>query len=95
LQAIASGKGLSLPTSAGAGDIATKAKLEVLSGDSFDKSYIKSQVKAHLDTVKLLRKEIASGQDADAKAFARSILPTVQAHLKAARAIEAQQNGKS
>jgi putative membrane protein len=95
LQALAAGKGVSLPMSASAGDMATKAKLEALSGDSFDKSYIKSQVKAHVDTVKLLRKEIASGQDTDAKAFARSILPTVQAHLKAARAIEAEQTGKS
>jgi putative membrane protein len=95
LRALASSKDISLPTSAGASNTVTKGKLEALKGDSFDKSYIKSQVKAHVDTVSLLHKEIASGQDPDAKAFARSILPTVQSHLKAARAIEAEQTGKT
>jgi putative membrane protein len=95
LESLASSKNVSLPSGAGAANTAKKGELEVLTGDSFDKSYIKSQVKAHVETVSLLRKEIASGQDADAKAFARSIMPTVQSHLKAARAIEAEQTGKT
>ena len=95
LRVLASSKDISLPTSAGASNTVAKSELEVRTGDSFDKSYIKSQVKAHVDTVRLLHKEIASGQDPDAKAFARSILPTVQSHLKAARAIEAEQTGKT
>jgi putative membrane protein len=95
LESLASSKNISLPSGAGAANTAKKGELEVLTGDSFDKSYIKSQVKAHVETVSLLRKEIASGQDADAKAFARSIMPTVQSHLKAARAIEAEQTGKT
>jgi predicted outer membrane protein len=37
------------------------AKVKDLRGDSFDRSYIESQVKAHTETVALLRKEIASG----------------------------------
>ena len=45
----------------------------------------------HEQTVALLKKEIASGQDADAKAFAQSILPTVRAHLKAAHSLAAAQ----
>ena len=94
LRALASSKDISLPTGAGASNTVTKGELEVRSGDSFDKSYIKSQVKAHVDTVTLLHKEIASGQDPDAKAFARAILPTVQSHLKAARAIEAEQRAR-
>jgi hypothetical protein len=36
----------------------------------------------------LLKKEIAGGQDSDAKAFAAAILPTVESHLKAARSVE-------
>ena len=51
------------------------------SGSSFDKDYIESQVKAHKETLELLKKEIDSGKDADAKAFASEILPTVEAHL--------------
>ena len=87
LQSIAAAKDVSLPTSASVGQIATKAKLEVLSGDTFDKSYVKGQVKAHRETIALFRKEISSGQDAEARAFATATLPTVRAHLKAITAI--------
>ena len=83
LSALAATKNLTLPTSASVLDMASHAKLKVLSGETFDKSYIKGQIAAHKDTVKLLRKEIASGEDPDAKAFAKSILPTVEGHLKA------------
>jgi putative membrane protein len=83
LSALAATKNLTLPTSASILEMAAHAKLKVLSGEAFDKSYIKGQIGAHKDTVKLLRMEIASGEDADAKAFAKSILPTVDGHLKA------------
>jgi putative membrane protein len=67
----------------------SKKELQMLSGDSFDKSYIKNQIKAHEDTMALFNKEIASGQDAHAKDFASSTLPTVQAHLSKIRQIAA------
>jgi putative membrane protein len=89
LKAIADGKGITLPTSASVSQMATEAKLKVLTGDTFDKSYLKAQVKGHQEVVALLQKEIASGQDSDAKAFAQSILPTVRSHLKAANALAA------
>jgi putative membrane protein len=87
LQALASSKNVTLPTSASVGQMATKAKLDVLSGDTFDKSYVKGQISAHRDTIALFHKEISSGQDADAKAFATATLPTVRSHLKAITAI--------
>src|SRR6202042_176339 len=87
LQALAASKNVTLPTSASVGQMATKAKLDVLSGDTFDKSYVKGQISAHRDTIALFRKEISSGQDADAKAFATATLPTIKAHLKAITAI--------
>jgi putative membrane protein len=83
LMALAQSKGIKLPSGPGMGADTTKIKLDVLSdlsGSSFDKSYVKGQVKGHRDTVELLQKEISSGQDAQAKAFAQKILPTVQAH---------------
>jgi putative membrane protein len=76
-----------LPTTSSVKQMANKAKLEVLTGDTFDKSYIKGQISAHEETAALLKKEIASGQDSQAKAFAKETLPTVQAHLKKIRAI--------
>jgi putative membrane protein len=89
LQALASSQNITLPTSPSMHQMATKAKLDVLSGDTFDKSYVKGQISAHRQTIALFRKEISSGQDADAKAFATATLPTVRAHLKAINAIAA------
>ena len=92
LETLASSKNISLPTTASVGEIAEKGKLDVLTGDSYDKSYIKGQIKAHHEAIALFKKESASGHDADAKSFAQQTLPTLQQHLKAARAI-ATQNG--
>jgi putative membrane protein len=82
LKSIASSENVDLPGNSGVKNMASKAKLEVLSGDAFDKAYIKSQVTAHRQAVALFRKEAASGQDPQAKAFAAATLPTLKAHLK-------------
>jgi putative membrane protein len=95
LQALASSKSITLPTSSSVGQMATKAKLDVLSGETFDKSYVKGQIGAHKNTIALFRKEIGAGQDPDAKAFATATLPTVRAHLKAIRAIAADMGMKT
>jgi putative membrane protein len=87
LQSVAAAESIKLPTTSSAMQMASKAKLEVLSGDTFDKSYIKGQITAHEQTAALFKKEIASGTDAQAQAFAKETLPTVQAHLKKIRAI--------
>lgn len=89
LKTVADSKNISLPTTASIGQMAAKAKLQVLSGDTFDKSYIQGQIKAHEDTVALLKKEKATGQDPEAKAFATTVLPKVQAHLKKIKSIAA------
>ena len=62
---------------------------------AFDQAYIKAMVKGHEDTAALLKKEMTSGQDEDAKAFAKSVLPTVESHLKAARSVESEVVAKS
>jgi putative membrane protein len=87
LQQLASSKSIKLPTSPSVGQMAEKAKLDVLSGETFDKSYVKGQIKAHRDTIALFHKEMSSGQDPDAKAFATATLPTVRSHLKAVTAL--------
>jgi len=89
LKSLAESKNISLPTSSSVSQMATKAKLEVLSGDTFDKSYIKSQLKAHYQAVALFKKESTTGQDPDAKAFATETLPTLRSHLKSIKAIAA------
>lgn len=94
LESLASSKRVPVPKTLGASQMATKSRLESLNGESFDKSYIKSQVKAHEATVKLLETEISSGQDTDAKALAESVLPTVRHHLEAARSLAVEEGVK-
>jgi putative membrane protein len=82
LWSIAAEKNIKLPTAPSAEQSAVGEKLKLLSGESFDKAYIKNQLEAHRDAVALFKKEIASGSDSQAKQFASATLPTVQAHLE-------------
>jgi putative membrane protein len=45
----------------------------------------------HQEDIAEFRKEAASGQDPDAKAFAKATLPTLNAHLKKIQSIAAAQ----
>ncbi len=94
LMALAAKKQVKLPTSPSMMQKASKTKLNMMSGDSFDKSYIKTMVSDHKDTIELFQKEATSGEDADAKAFAAATLPTLQTHLKKIQAV-ASSNGVS
>jgi putative membrane protein len=76
--------------SKGATPTATPGDLSALqaeTGRKFDRDYMRGQVTAHIAAVKLFQDEIANGQDADVKSFAQATLPTIQDHLKMARAI--------
>ena len=94
LKSLAASKSISLPSGPGVAADAKKTELEALSASSFDKSYLANQIKAHKSTVSLLEKEISSGKDPDAKAFAQKVLPTVQSHLNAAEKIANSQGMK-
>jgi putative membrane protein len=87
LKAIADRKGIELPTSSSLTQKATKTKLQVLSGDTFDKSYIKGMVADHEEDIKEFKKEAQTGKDPEAKAFAAATLPTLRKHLKKIQAI--------
>jgi putative membrane protein len=89
LKSVAASKNVTLPTSPSVGEMATKTKLEVLSGDTFDMSYIKGMIKDHEEDIAEFNKEATSGLDPDAKAYARATLPTLQAHLKKIQSIAA------
>jgi putative membrane protein len=87
LKSVADAKGISLPTSASVGQMATRVKLQALSGESFDKSYIEGMIKDHEEDIAEFNKEATSGKDPDAKAFAAATLPTLKAHLQKIKAI--------
>jgi putative membrane protein len=89
LKALAQSKNITLPANPSVDEMEAKSKLQVLSGQSFDKSYIKGMIKDHQEDIAEFKKEAASGQDPDARAFASATLPTLQAHLSRIRAIAA------
>jgi putative membrane protein len=91
LKAIATAKNVSLPDSSSLMQQASKAKLNALSGDSFDKSYVKGMVDDHKEDIKEFQKEAAEGQDPVVKAFAASTLPTLEKHLKMIESLAATQ----
>ncbi len=81
---LAKAKGIELPATPSKAQLDSFKALQAKKGARFDQEYLAEQIKAHEETVQLLKSEIASGQDPDAKAFAREILPTVESHLRKA-----------
>jgi putative membrane protein len=95
LKAIAAAKGIDLPTTSGATEMATEAKLQALSGSTFDKSYISGMVKDHKEDIKEFENEAQNGQDPEAKAFAAKTLPTLKLHLSKIESIAASDGVKT
>jgi putative membrane protein len=89
LKAIAASKGIDLPSTSSTMQMATKAKLEVLSGNTFDKSYISGMVKDHKEDIQEFENEAQNGQDPQARAFAAKTLPTLKLHLQKIESIAA------
>lgn len=85
MKAVAAKKGIDLPTKPSVAQMATKTKLQVLSGDTFDKSYVKDMVEDHVKDIAEFEKEARDGKDPDAKAFATATLPTLREHLEKIR----------
>ncbi|HEY2465872.1 MAG TPA: DUF4142 domain-containing protein [Steroidobacteraceae bacterium] len=89
LKSLAQSKNITLPANPSVTEMEVKSKLQVLSGEAFDKSYIKGMIKDHEEDIAEFKKEATSGQDPDARAFASATLPTLEAHLKKIQAIAA------
>lgn len=79
---------IEVPDDAALTDKAKKAILE-MRDESFDEAYANNQVAAHEKTVELFKKESVSSDNAELKAFATKTLPTLEAHLKAAKDLQA------
>src|SRR5215207_2061260 len=82
LMQVASGKGMTLPAAPDPKHQAEMQKLSALSGEKFDKEYVKMMVKDHKKDVAAFQKEASAGADADLKSFAARALPTLQEHLQ-------------
>ena len=89
LKALAASEQVTLPDSPSLMQKASKTKLNMLSGDSFDKSYVKGMIDDHKDDIKEFQNEISEGKDPQARAFASATLPTLQMHLQKIQSIAA------
>jgi putative membrane protein len=89
LTKIATKKNLKVASEA---DLMNKVKgmaLKLRSGESFDEAYANNQIVAHEQTIALFRKALREVDDPDLKAFAKAKLPTLEQHLKQAKALTA------
>ncbi|MDB5945173.1 MAG: hypothetical protein JWQ33_199 [Ramlibacter sp.] len=90
LQTLAQSKGVKLPAGTDLEHKAMATALKALSGNTFDNQYVKrAGVGDHERTIKLLQKVQKDGLDADMKALAAKMLPTVQQHLQMAQQLAA------
>ena len=89
LKALAASEQVTLPDSPSLMQKASKAKLNMLSGDSFDKSYVKGMIDDHKEDIKEFQNEISEGKDPQVRAFASATLPTLQMHLQKIQSIAA------
>ncbi len=91
LQQLAQQKQIALPSEADFQHKAIATALRLLSGELFDKQYIRQAgVNDHRRSVDLLQKVQRSAQDPELKALAGQLLPTVQRHLEMAREMDRQ-----
>ncbi len=82
----ATARSATLPTAAGAAHQALAGKLGALSGDAFDRAYIKEAgVARHRNMHAMLAAARRKARDPELKALAVRLQPTVEQHLKAAQ----------
>jgi putative membrane protein len=78
-------KGLTIPDKLDAKRQADYDRLDKLSGEEFDREYMKLMVDEHSAEASAFQREADSSKDADLKSFARQTLPTLKQHIDQAR----------
>ena len=84
LQNVYSSVGQTTPDTVDAEHQALMARLNSLTGHSFDTAYINSQVKDHQKTLIIFQSEINDGDNSNVKNYANTYLPHIQMHLQKA-----------
>ena len=67
---------------------AMAAELEALSGEAFDKTYIKGNVKSHTEILETMQKSMAGIGNPELKKFAATVTPIIEHHLMMAKEME-------
>ena len=89
LKALATKKGMTLPTDLDSSHKATMDDLREQAGADFDKAYVEEMVDDHEEDVAKFEDEAKNATDPDIRAFAQKTLPVLQKHLDAIKSIQA------
>ncbi len=89
LKQLAQRKQVMLPQEVTPGHKEAMDKLSVLRGAAFDRAYVTAMVENHMKDVTAFDAVSKGAVDADVKAFATKVLPTLKGHLEAIRGIAA------
>ena len=82
VKSVAQAKGVTLPSEPDAKHKAMAKKLESTSADQFDKAYLEmAGVKSHKEAHMLVTKTQSNAKDADVKALAAKLQPTIDQHM--------------
>ena len=84
---VASSKNVTLPTDPPSDAKREEDKLNTLSGEQFDKEYMKHMLSDHKKDVSLFRSTAKAAKNSDVKQFASEALPTLKQHLQMAQTI--------
>jgi len=82
MKQLAQQQGIDVPDGIPAKDKALQAKLSSLSGDAFDKAYIKAMLKDHQKDLSEFKKEASSGNDTSIKDAASQGSQVISEHLQ-------------
>jgi putative membrane protein len=91
---VAQAMGVSPPDAPGMKQKAVYTELSALSGETFDKHFVKAMVKDHQEDIAKYEKEANSGSGA-AAAYAKQVLPDLRKHLKMAEQLQQQERSAS
>jgi putative membrane protein len=85
LNAIAAQRNLVLPVQLERKHILMIARLSKLAGMEFDRKYMQTMVKNHLNSIALFKKALKKVKDPDLRAWTAATLPILQEHLQMAQ----------
>jgi putative membrane protein len=86
LTALASKTGVAIPKGIDAAKIPSLEPLIHANGASFDRAFTRDEIAAHRRALAAFKREAEHGRDPDVKAYASSMIPTLEKHLQLAEA---------
>lgn len=81
---------LQLPTKLEGKHKSTVDRLSKLSGDEFDREYMRAMVEDHKETLEKFQREADKGKDPDVQKFASEHVPILKKHFELAQTIQQQ-----